>query len=267
VRLGRGRRDGGTGTAWDRPTGPPVGLTDEQRYLFDLQGYVVLPQVLDRRQVAHLHALLDDRDLPVAGPSIDSQRFRGFLEWDVAFRDLLVHPRVLPVMAELVGNRLRLDHCYGILMTPGTDGLGLHGGATPFDAAQYALHRDGRMHHGLSVAMFALVDTGEHDGGFICVPGSHKANYPLPHAAERLGIVRHVPHRAGDVLVFTEALTHGTATWLAPYERRHLLFKYSPGHLAWDVPQPIPPDLEPLLDDRQRALLAPPSVAYRRPVV
>jgi ectoine hydroxylase-related dioxygenase (phytanoyl-CoA dioxygenase family) len=266
MRLGRPRPQP-TGASWTRPVGPPTGLTEQERYLLDLQGYVVLPGVLDAEQVAYLHRQLDEHRLPPPGPSIESQRFRGFLAWDTAFRDLLVHPRVLPVMAEMVGDRLRLDHCYGILMAPGTEGLGLHGGATPFDAAQYALHRDGRMFHGLSVAMFALVDVDEHEGGFICVPGSHKANHPLPRGAEHLGVVRPVPHRAGDVVVFTEALTHGTSRWLGPVERRHVLFKYSPGHLAWDVPQPIPPDLEPLLDDRQRALLAPPSVAHRRPIV
>jgi hypothetical protein len=267
VRIGRARAGGATGTTWTRPSGPPTTLTEEQRYLLDLQGFVVLPAVLDADQVAYLQRVLDDRRVPPGGTSIESQRFNGFLAWDEAFRDLLVHPRVLPVMAEMVGDRLRLDHCYGIVMAPGTDGLGLHGGATPFDAAQYALHRDGRMYHGLSVAMYALVDVGEHEGGFICVPGSHKANHPLPRGAEHLGIVRHVPHRAGDVVVFTEALTHGTARWLAPVERRHILFKYSPGHLSWAVPEPIPPDLEPLLDARQRDLLGPPSVAARRPIL
>jgi hypothetical protein len=267
MRLGRTRAPGRGGETWNRPSGPSRGLTEEQRYLLDLQGYVVLPGVLDADQVAHLHRVLDERRLPNPGTSIESQRFNGFLAWDEAFRDLLVHPQVLPVMAEMVGDRLRLDHCYGIVMAPGTDGLGLHGGATPFDAAQYALHRDGRMHHGLSVAMYALVDADEHQGGFLCVPGSHKANHPLPRGAEHLGIARSVPHRAGDVIVFTEALTHGTARWLAPVERRHLLYKYSPGHLSWAVPQPIPADLEPLLDDRQRALLGPPSVASRQPLL
>ena len=264
MRLGRGRPASATGATWTRPAGPASGLTEEQRYLLDLQGFVVLPAVLDEGQVAYLHGVLDERRLPPPAASIESQRFNGFLSWDVAFRDLLVHPRVLPVMAEMVGDRLRLDHCYGILMAPGTDGLGLHGGGTPFDAAQYALHRDGRMRHGLSAAMYALVDADEHEGGFLCVPGSHKANFPLPRGAEHLGVARQVPHRAGDVIVFTEALTHGTARWLAPVERRHLLYKYSPGHLSWAVPQPIPADLDPLLDDRQRALLGPPSVASRR---
>jgi hypothetical protein len=39
--------------------------------------------------------------------------------------------------------------------------------------------------------------------------------------------------RAGDVLIFTEALTHGARPWTAPYQRRTLLFKYAPGCMAW----------------------------------
>ena len=39
---------------------------------------------------------------------------------------------------------------------------------------------------------------------------------------------------AGDVLIFTEALVHGTMPWTTDHERRCLLYKYSPGHSAWD---------------------------------
>jgi Phytanoyl-CoA dioxygenase (PhyH) len=271
---GPGGRHAGSAVAeagWTAPDGPSQSLTDTERYVLDLNGYVVLKGVLDADQVAYLNKIIDDRALPPPAASIPSQRFTGMLMWDQAFRDLLTHPRVLPVMAEMVGDRLRLDHCYGIVMAPGTDGLGLHGGATPFDPAQYALFRDGRMHHGLSVAMYALVDAGPDEGGFCCVPGSHKASFRLPggiaHAPAHLSVVRQVPHSAGDVIVFTEALTHGTSTWLAPYERRHILYKYSPGNSTWGVPEEPSPELAVLLTEQQRRLLALPSVGSRQPVV
>ena len=38
---------------------------------------------------------------------------------------------------------------------------------------------------------------------------------------------------AGDVLIFTEALIHGTAVWQSDEERRTLLYKYSPPHSSW----------------------------------
>ncbi len=256
---------------WEPPGGSPTGLTAQERYVLDLNGYVVLRGVLDAGQVAYLNEVIDDRALPSPTSTIQSQRFTGMLMWDKAFRDLLSHPRVLSVMAEMVGDRLRLDHCYGIVMAPGTDGLGLHGGGTPFDPAQYATFSGGRMHHGLSVAMYSLVDVGPDEGGFCCIPGSHKANYGVPNgidrAPEHLAVVRQVPHRAGDVIVFTEALTHGTSTWLAPHQRRHVLYKYSPGNSTWGVPEEPSPELAALLDDQQRQLLALPSVAARHRVV
>ena len=36
-------------------------MTDQERYLFDLQGYLVIPNALSGDQVAALNALLDDR--------------------------------------------------------------------------------------------------------------------------------------------------------------------------------------------------------------
>ena len=36
-------------------------MDDEQRYLFDLQGWVTIPEALDRDQLATLNAAFDER--------------------------------------------------------------------------------------------------------------------------------------------------------------------------------------------------------------
>ena len=64
-------------------------------------------------------------------------------------------------------------------------------------------------------------------------------------------------------MIFTEALTHGTLPWTAPFQRRHLLFKYSPGNSAWDRNPSVPTDVLPLLTERQRLLAEPPYVGGR----
>lgn len=239
------------------------GFTDTQRYLFDLQGYVVLEGVLTPEEVEHLNRVWNAQDLPPAGDSIQSQRFGSeFLGWDQACLDLMDHPAVLPIMAELCGSRVRLDHAYGIVMTPGTSGLGLHGGGEPFDPSQYYMVRNGRIHAGLCVAAWALVDALDGHGGFCAIPGSHKGFFRLP-AELPSGLVRAVPHRAGDVVIFTEALTHGTLPWTAPHERRHLLFKYSPGNSAWEGRSSVPDEVRPHLSERQRVLAEPPYVGGR----
>jgi ectoine hydroxylase-related dioxygenase (phytanoyl-CoA dioxygenase family) len=72
--------------------------------------------------------------------------------------------------------------------------------------------------------------------------------------------------QAGDALIFTEALVHGTQTWTAPYERRALLYKFSPGYSSWSQKYPVPEDY-PELTDQQRRIVSPPSVGSRPEVV
>ena len=56
---------------------------------------------------------------------------------------------------------------------------------------------------------------GENSGGFVCVPGSNKASYPIPRPLTTsidLPQVYKPPLKAGDVLFFG-AVTHGTTAW------------------------------------------------------
>jgi ectoine hydroxylase-related dioxygenase (phytanoyl-CoA dioxygenase family) len=167
---------------------------------------------------------------------------------------------------ELCGPTLRLDHTYGIVMAAGTSGLGLHGGATPFDPAQFYVVNGGRISCGLVAVQWALVDHRPGEGGFCCIPGSHKASFRLPDPAPA-SLAVEVPLVAGDVVIFTEALVHGTLPWRAAHERRTLLYKYSPGSSSWGKDETLPPNLARLLTERQRLLFEPAYVAYRRPVI
>jgi hypothetical protein len=242
------------------------GLTPEARYFFDVNGYLVIDGVLPRREAQRLNELVTAQRLPAPAGSITSQRFdAGFLRWDPGFRALLDHRVVLPRLRDLLGDFLRLDHAYGIVMAPGTSGLGLHGGGTPWDPSQYYVHRGGRMHNGVTTVTWSLVDAEPGHGGFGCIPGSHKAAEPLPGRVPAEW-VREIPMAAGSLLIFTEALTHTTLPWAAPYDRRALLFKYSPGHLAWGRHEAAPADLWPLLNGTQRRLFQPPAVAPHDPL-
>ena len=241
------------------------GLTEAERYAFDIQGYLVRRHALGAAEVAALNAAVDALRVPPAAESIQSQRFSAHLASSPAFVALLDHPAVFDVVVELCGPAMRLDHAYGIVMTAGTSGLGLHGGATPFDPAQFYVVNNGRISCGLVAVQWALVDHRPGDGGFCCIPGSHKAAFPLPAAAPP-SLAVEVPLAAGDVVLFTEALVHGTLPWRGPHDRRTLLYKYSPGNSSWGKDETLPAELAPLLSERQRLLFEPPYVAYRRPV-
>ena len=157
-------------------------MSPEEKYLFDLWGYVNIEGVLNDEALTELNALIDAQDYPdPVDDNVHSQRFGGFLSWeDDAFRKLLNHPRIMPCLAEIVGPKFRLDHVYGILMIEGNPGGTLHGGGTPYDPSQYYVFRNDRMYNGLTVVSWALTDMLPGHGGFCCIPGSHKSNYPCP---------------------------------------------------------------------------------------
>jgi hypothetical protein len=172
---------------------------------------------------------------------------------------------LLAVLADLIGPFARLDHAYGITMRPGTSGLGLHGPMEPFDSSQYYVHRMGAMRSGLLSFSWALSDGGAGEGGFGCIPGSHRASAPLPPGAESL--VVEVPQPAGSLLVFTEALMHCTIPWQSAGTRWTLLYKYSPGSTAWDPSPAAPPELVALMSARQQRFFQPPSIGGRTPTI
>src|SRR5262245_40047914 len=239
-----------------------------ERYFFDLYGYVVRHEALSPDDVDALNDAIDRLDVPVPAGGLESQRFVGFLDGEQVFRDLIDHEAILEPVLEMCGAKARLDHAYGIIMGPGTEGLGLHGGGTPHDPAQFYDVRGGHMYNGLVAVQWALVDHRPGDGGFCCVPGSHRANFGRPSGHPRSWVVD-VPLLAGDVVIFTEALTHGTSTWQAPYTRRSLLFKYAPGHSTWGMQyQTTLASLagSGLLTERQQRLMQGPAVSPHKTV-
>ena len=121
------------------------------------------------------------------------------------------------------------------------------------------------MWSGLLSFAWALTDAEPGDGGFGCIPGSHRAEEPVPAGAEAL--VVEVPQRAGSLLVFTEALAHCTVPWNGTGNRVSLLYKYSPGNSTWSRSPAARPEVLPLLTPRQRRMVEPPYVGGREPAI
>ena len=236
-------------------------MNEEERYLFDLRGYLVIADVLTAQQLAELNRLMDSRNLAPPGDDTLGARFGGFLEWGPIFCNLLDHARIMPSLKTILGDGFRLDHYCGIYMRAGTEQLRLHGGGTPYDPPEYYHFRDGQMHNGLTVVAWNLTDTGPSAGGFYALPGSQKSNYACPDSIR----VAHTAHAAvevpkapaGSVVIFTEALTHGTAAWTTDYQRRSLLYKYSPGQQSWSANYMRPPQ-NVSLSARQKLLFEKP---------
>lgn len=267
-------------------------MNECERYLFDLNGYLVLRSVLSAADIEKLHnevsaagvdrALASYRyvhagfphDYYDHGPAEDwgyrYLRDSYLLDWGTAIRSLVAHPRLIPYLGALIGSSFRFDHAYGVFARGETASHALHNGGTPFDPVQAYNVRDGRIHNAMVAVEFALTDVGEGDGGFCCIPGSHKANFLLPSQFESLdeldatcrSCVTHVAMAAGDALIFTEAMTHGAFGWTGKNDRMALLYKYCHGGMQWEKKSPF---VSPghVWDDRQARVLAPPYVGGR----
>ncbi len=239
-------------------------MTDEEKFLFDLQGFIVLKNVIPREECDELIAEAD-RIWPRKADDGPFRRTASVSKWSKRYLDLIDHPKVLPYLVELIGSRLRIDHDYCIFMRENGAKNRLHGGPFRFETDHWYRYHDGVMRNGLTVATWNLTDAPSGAGGFACVPGSHKTNFlelmprDVAEFSRDVDWVVQPPMAAGDVLIFTEALIHGTAVWRADHERRTFLFKYSPPHSTWAKSFYDPADY-PLASAQQRRLMAGPSV-------
>jgi hypothetical protein len=173
------------------------------------------------------------QDLGVFGWGDDSQ----------IFRDILSLPIMMPIVQGLVGPGFRMDHSpFCIRMQRGSEGQALHATSQPgsYDPLSTYQWDNGRIHCGLIVVQYQLAAVGEGDGGWCCLPGSHKGNVTVPPELRNMDPAhpgtRHVYQpvcEPGDAIIFTERLTHGAFPWDADHERRSVLYRYIPGPLAY----------------------------------
>jgi ectoine hydroxylase-related dioxygenase (phytanoyl-CoA dioxygenase family) len=269
-------------------------MNEIERYLFDLNGYLVLKNVLTPGEVALCNKGIDQHadEVQIRAPEYslaqDSRTLNGshgrgelsgFLKWPSPwcepFRKMLAHPRIVNCLNEILGPGFRVDHGPGLFVTDkGTEGHVLHGSSGPgFDPHQYYIFKNGKMHNGLTVVEWPLADVGPDDGGLCVIPGSHKSNLACPTEIRKWeecrDTVRPIVCEAGDVVIFTEALTHGTLPWRADHDRRAALCKYSPGNMSYgkhyldswkeSVPDGLTAD--------QQAVFEPPYHVKSRPIL
>ncbi|MGG6296697.1 phytanoyl-CoA dioxygenase family protein [Leptolyngbya sp. AN02str] len=241
-------------------------MNQHERYLFDVQGYVVVPHAIAPHHVQVLNELLNQHIALCNGGDRPWLRFNHLLSWGEPFHALINHPWAMPYLEALLGPGFRLDHEYAhIIQQPGSGPIGshLHGGGTPYDPCQYYHVQNGRMYNGLVAIAYHLTDVKPGEGGFGCIPGSHKSQFPLPSDWRTLEhppeCVREISGPAGTAIIFTEALTHGTLPWRGTGDRRTLFYKYSPRPSAWSRHY-YTAEQFPSLTEEQRRLLKTPGI-------
>ena len=115
-------------------------MNEDEKYLFDLNGYLLLKEVLTEKEVARLNEGIDhhgeqmepiDQSLAGGSEALEGTSRRkdlgGMLGWErpwcEPFRELLVHPKVKPYLDAILGAGYRLDHGPGLIaMDEGCEG-------------------------------------------------------------------------------------------------------------------------------------------------
>ena len=231
---------------------PLYTVSEEEKYFFDLRGYLIVRGALSEEEINACNNAIDhyadeiktrsvaDGGLARGSKTLTGQEGRreltGMLGWPAPyrepFRNLLVHPVAVSRLNEFSGKGFRLDH--GPLLISahrGAEGHQLHGAGEPFSQGNWYHQQNGKIYcRGITVA-WQLKDVNEGEGGFACVPGSHKTAEPTPDGVrsveDGMGLVINPAMQAGDVLFFAETTTHGTLPWRGEGERRSVLYKYA----------------------------------------
>ena len=123
-------------------------MTEEEKYYFDLRGYLVVRQALDAGEVEACNKAIDHFADSIRTRSTDDgglargstaltaaagrQELTGMLGWPAPhrepFRDLLIHPVAVSRLNEMCGRGFRLDHGPLLIKAEsGTEGHQLHG--------------------------------------------------------------------------------------------------------------------------------------------
>lgn len=208
-------------------------LTAAQRLFFEAQGYLVVPDALTAEELAPIRAAARaaearwraDPGLPgVRRP--DLEQVLGIMEYHPRLADLLEHPRIFPLVRELLGpDVMMLDHDY--FMTPP--------GAEIPNGWHYDFDMPGVEHSRsrLMVKVFYVLEDVPDDGGATLVlPGSHRfademtlGNAEVPE--ELPGAVK-MALPAGSAYLITARTYHSAGTNRSNRYRHLLIYTY--GH-------------------------------------
>jgi hypothetical protein len=273
---------------YSQPQGD-VACTDLERYLFDLNGYLVIPGAISADELATCNGTLDDVQDFVGdgwrgGVRLynNPERQEGLILQQVyeagpVWECFIDHPSWLSKAVHFIGSDdpenfdghhgpAFIDECFASIRGPG-QALRLHsGGHVGTIRTQYRFHA-GRFHCGQVNVLIALNDIGPGDGATMVIPGSHKSNlrHPDTVALDRrdektsvdgiAGAVE-VHLKAGDALLFVDAIMHGSARRVNPGQRRMTVYRYGP---SWGFFRhgmlPTPEFLARLTPERRRIVM------------
>ena len=237
-------------------------MTAEELYRYDLRGYQYIENAIEPNLLKRLNArmdvwqgearkLLDAHAGAASRPTLDwrvnigwdgaASTVRPQVEfWDIvnqdeAFADLAANPRVLPYIDEMVQTP-RLKSNWLALKWKGGRARDTSN-HTPSSTCNFYHFNGGRIYHNLFQVFYAISDVPPGGGGMRLIPGSHKANIPLPAGDSLEELEVEISMKAGSVLLFSHDVYHASLN-TTDTVRRVAIFTYCPGVItnSWADP-------------------------------
>ena len=191
-------------------------MSNEENYCFDVAGYLIVRDVLTREDIEACNREINQR-----GPTPLPE----------ALTKLRDHPVLAWYLNQICGEGFQLDR-EPRLIGDGSGDVGdpLVGGNEPRDWARAYHHQNGiRFCQGV-LAIWALADVNEGDGGFVLIPASHRNYVETPKdvlaGADDMGLTVQPPLKAGDLLLCAETTLHGVRPWKGKGPQRLLAHGY-----------------------------------------
>ena len=226
------------------------GVGVEERFLFDLQGFLKLSEVLSPAECAsYINTLrqleereYEDRFLDANGPDRPGRptkqvkranqiRLNGLLRLDPIFDSLIDHPRVLPYLREFV-HKPQLINTWSISKFRGAVHSGWHRGVPTSD---FICEANGIVRSRMFNTIYLLTDNGPEDGCVVALPASHKSSFDLPwddYDGLELPGSTPVTGKAGDVILLSETVIHNGLLKTTPGVRSNIYFNYTHAHYS-----------------------------------
>ena len=225
----------------------PSTLTEEEKWHYDLFGYLVLRQVVSPAEVEQMLEIANGwfahPEVVPEPVNVTQDEYSGVLNnvqyGDRIFERLSLNEKALRIVMGLMWNRPRLFNCALVLQKqrPIREGEKerLHRDTSGFDFPD-GFHNPHNDYQAGNVQMYCnyvntaitLVDVPQ-DNGFICIPGTHKSQIKIPTTLDidnELAPAITFELKAGDCLIFSSRLMHGAKFWKEDYPRRVVFNRY-----------------------------------------
>ena len=217
--------------------------TGQQIRSLEVDGYVVLPDLLSAEQIAGIRAEL--MRLPTQGTDYSAHQ-RGFsgVQWTDSPNaiSVIALPAMISFLERLFGDELICTPCTYAVSQPGHPGIAIHTDAQPYGSKIFGL---GASSPCLVRVLYYLDDLTPEHSPFKVIPGSHLSLHAdgnpyrryLSHEDEML-----VTCRAGSAVIINQKVFHANYPNFSDTDRHLLAIAYRP---AWAGPIGEVPDYDP----------------------